>query len=107
MIKKCYIAIFVCYVTKAVHIEVVKSLTTKAFLAALQWFIAHQGKRRTLYSDNGTKFQGAANELHDIYKMLQSHPKCQEYRTSWPLKDAPEISFHHMDLTSADSGKQQ
>ena len=32
---KGYIAIFVCFVTKAVHIEVVTSLTTEAFLAAL------------------------------------------------------------------------
>ena len=58
--------------TKAVHIEVVTSLTTEAFLAALRRFIARRGKPRTIYSDNGTNFQGAANELHEIYKMLQS-----------------------------------
>ena len=34
MITKVYVAIFVCFVTKAVHIEVVTSLTTEAFLAA-------------------------------------------------------------------------
>jgi hypothetical protein len=34
-ITKGYIAIFVCFVTRAVHIEVVTSLTTEAFLAAL------------------------------------------------------------------------
>ena len=72
MITKGYIAIFVCFVTKAVHIEVVTSLTTEAFLAALRWFIARQGKPRTLYSDNDTNFQGAANELHQLAKMLQS-----------------------------------
>jgi len=71
-IIKEYIAIFVCFVTKAVHIEVVTSLTTEAFLAALRHFIARRGKPRTIYSDNGTNFQGAANELHEIYKMLQS-----------------------------------
>ena len=71
-ITKGYIAIFVCYVTKAVHIEVVTSLTTEAFLAALRRFIARRGKPRTICSDNVTNFQGAANELHEIYKMLQS-----------------------------------
>jgi len=71
-ITKGYIAIFVCFVTKAVHIEVVTSLTTEAFLAALRRFIARRGKPRTICSDNGTNFQGAANELQALYKMLQS-----------------------------------
>jgi len=71
-ITKGYIDIFVCFVTKAVHIEVVTSLSTEAFLAALRCLIARRGKLRTICSDNGTNFQGAANELNAIYKMLQS-----------------------------------
>jgi hypothetical protein len=71
-ITKGYIAIFVCFATKAVHIEVVTSLTTEAFLAALRRFIARRRKPRTIYLDNGTKFQCAANQLHDIYTMHQS-----------------------------------
>jgi len=39
-IIKGYIAIFVCFTTRVVHIEVVTSLTTEAFLAALRRFIA-------------------------------------------------------------------
>jgi len=106
-ITKCYIAIFVCFVTKAFHIEVVTSLSTEAFLAALRRFIAHRGKPRTICSDNRTNFQGAANELHAIYKCFNPLHRWQQYRTSWPLKDANGNSFHHMDLTSEDYGKQQ
>ena len=58
--------------TKAVHIEVVTSLTTEAFLAVLRSFIARRGKPRTIYSDNGTNFQGASNELNEIYNMLHT-----------------------------------
>ena len=72
IITKGYIAIFVCFATRAIHIGVVESLTTEAFLAALRRFIARSGKPRTIYSDNGTNFQGAANQLHAIYNMLQS-----------------------------------
>jgi hypothetical protein len=57
-VTKGYIAIFVCFATKAVHIELVTSLNTEAFMAALRRFIARRGKRRTIYSDNGTNFQG-------------------------------------------------
>jgi hypothetical protein len=70
-ITKVYIAIFICFVTKEIHIEVVTSLTTEAFLAILRRFIARRGKPRTIYSDNGTNVQGAANQLLEIYKMLQ------------------------------------
>jgi len=72
IITKSYIAIFICFATKAVHIEVVTILTTEAFLAALRHFIARRGKPKTIYSDNGTNFQGASNQLHEIYKMLHS-----------------------------------
>jgi hypothetical protein len=44
-----YIAIFFWFATKAVHIEVVRYLTTEAFLAALRHFIARRGKPRTNY----------------------------------------------------------
>jgi hypothetical protein len=63
---------FVCFVTKAVHIEVVTSLTTEAFFAALRRFIAHRGKPKKIYSDNVTNFQGASNQLHEVCNMLQS-----------------------------------
>jgi len=72
IITKGYIAIFVCFATRAINIEVVTSLITEAFLAALRRFIACRGKPRTIYSDNGTTFQGVANQLHAIYGMLRS-----------------------------------
>jgi len=71
-VTKVYIALFFRFVTKAVHFEVVTILTTEAFLPALRGFIPRRGKTRTIYSDNVTNFQGAANEPHVIYKMLQN-----------------------------------
>jgi hypothetical protein len=84
-VSKGYIAIFICFVIKAVHIELVTSLTTDAFLAALRRFIARRGKPKTIYSDNGTNFQGAAHQLHKVYAMLHSSSQMasvQDYLTS-------------------------
>ena len=106
IITKGYIAIFVCFATRAIHIEVVESLTTEAFLAALRRFIARSGKPRTIYSDNGTNFQGAAKQLHAIYDMSDPHQRWNKSRTSWPMKDAIGSSSHHMPHTSEDYGKQ-
>jgi hypothetical protein len=60
---KSYISVFVCLATRAIHLEVVTALTTDAFIAALKSFIARRGKKSVIYSDNGTNFQGAANQL--------------------------------------------
>jgi len=72
IITKSYIAIVVCFLTMAVQIEVVKSISTEAHLATLGRFIARRGKPKIIFTGNHNKFQGAANELHEIYKMLQS-----------------------------------
>ncbi|XP_055681857.1 uncharacterized protein LOC129789234 [Lutzomyia longipalpis] len=60
---KCYVAIFICMATKALHIELVSSLTTEAFLASFRRFVARRGTPRHMYSDRGRNFEGATNEL--------------------------------------------
>ncbi|XP_063990952.1 uncharacterized protein LOC135169656 [Diachasmimorpha longicaudata] len=69
---KVYVAIFTCLAVKAVHLEVVSDLTTEAFLASLRRFIARRGYCKNIYSDNGTNFVGANNQLKEIYQFLQS-----------------------------------
>lgn len=61
--KKAWIAIFVCFSTRAVHIEAVEDLTANTFLAAFRRFISRSGKLNTVWSDNGTNFIGARKEL--------------------------------------------
>ncbi|XP_057660737.1 uncharacterized protein LOC130896573 [Diorhabda carinulata] len=72
-VTKCYIAIFVCMATKAVHIELVSNLTTDAFIAALKRFGARRGNPTVIYSDNATNFLGARNQLRELYKHFQKN----------------------------------
>ena len=64
---KGYVAIFVCLVIRAVHLEVVSDLTSVAFLAAFRRFVARRGLCKVIYSDNGTSFQGADSELQRLF----------------------------------------
>ncbi|XP_018375252.1 PREDICTED: uncharacterized protein LOC108769021 [Trachymyrmex cornetzi] len=67
---KAYICIFVCFATKAVHIELVADLSSDAFLGALKKFMARRSKVICLYSDNATNFVGAAREISDLHKLF-------------------------------------
>ena len=55
-------AVFVSFSVKAIHLEPVTELTTSAFIATLQRFIACRGMPSSLWSDNGTNFIGEAKE---------------------------------------------
>lgn len=70
--KKAWISIFVCFSTRAVHIEPVEDLTSKAFIAALRRFIPRRGKPKEIWSDNGTNFVGANKELSTYIKNVDS-----------------------------------
>lgn len=56
--------------TKAVHIELITGLQTSAFLSAFRRFIARRGKPKEMLTDNASTFQGARNELTELYNFL-------------------------------------
>lgn len=69
---KVYLAVFVCFSSRAVHLELVESLTTDAFLDTLRRFISRRGVPHKILSDNGTNFVGANNKLKELYEVLLS-----------------------------------
>ncbi|GFW82405.1 integrase_H2C2 domain-containing protein [Trichonephila clavipes] len=62
--EKAWIVLFTCAVYRAVHFELVQSLT---FIQALRRLIARRGRISVLYSDNGTNFVGTNNALRTLY----------------------------------------
>ncbi|XP_042911743.1 uncharacterized protein [Parasteatoda tepidariorum] len=64
--RKCWVVLFTCAIYRAVHLEVVSSLSTDCFILALRRFIARRGHPSTVYSDNGTNLVGTANLLKNI-----------------------------------------
>lgn len=76
--SKSYIALFICMVTKAIHIEVVSSLSTEAFIHTLNRFIARRGCPNFIYSDNATNFQGANHLLKEVYLFFKNQKNLAE-----------------------------
>ncbi|XP_071051383.1 uncharacterized protein [Onthophagus taurus] len=76
---KAYLCIFVCLATKAVHLELVTQLTSEAFMNAFKRFVSRRGLCRTVYSDNGTNFVGANNDLKNLYNLIKETAKDENY----------------------------
>ncbi|GFX56629.1 integrase catalytic domain-containing protein [Trichonephila clavipes] len=64
--QKSWIVLFTCATYRAVHLELISSLSTEAFLLSLRRFIARRERPRVIYSDNATNFPGAQGELSVI-----------------------------------------
>ena len=68
---KGYIALFICFSFKAVHLEAVSDLSTAGFSAVYRRFVGRRGVCRTIYSDRGKNFQGAAKELARMFNVTR------------------------------------
>ena len=104
--KKTYIAVFVCFATKAIHVELVNLLTTVDFIAALKRFFSRRGQSQELHSDNATNFKGAdaaSTKLVEQFNAQQSQAMlttfCASRGTTW--KFIPPRSPHFGGLWEA------
>ncbi|XP_022827101.1 uncharacterized protein LOC111356845 [Spodoptera litura] len=75
---KGYVAVFICMVTKAIHLELVSDLTASAFIAALRRMSARRGVPGHIYSDQGTNFIGANKILKQEYAEISEILSSQE-----------------------------
>ena len=98
---KCYIALFVCLATKAIHLEVVSELSTKAFIAALDRFISRRGKCSTIHSDHGTNFIGARNYFREMTQFLHQSTTDEIIRNHLTKQ---EIQWKHIPPRNPEAG---
>ena len=96
---KCYVAVFVSLSVKAVHLEPVTELTSAAFIATLRRFVARRGLPTTMWSDNGTNFVGAANEIKKLVRDQELSDHCSKRGIQW--KFTPEHAPHFGGLWEA------
>ena len=81
-----YVALFVCFSAKALHLELLSNLTTAAIMAILRPFIGHGGVPSFIWSDTGTNFVVATKEMKDILRNNKSNQKKTEYCASLRIR---------------------
>lgn len=91
--------IFCCMASRALHIDLVSSMSTDSFLIAYQRFTAIRGHPK-VWSDPRTNFIGARSLLWDLYAFLESQNRTmlEEYAatnsSNWTWKVLPANSPH-------------
>ena len=78
---KRWVVIFTCLSVRCVHLDVVDSADTDAFINCLRRFTNRRGRPTNMYSDRGTNFVGATNELKELISNLD-HDKIQDFTSS-------------------------
>ena len=73
--QKCYVCLFTCANTRAVHLELVPDLSTNSFMQALRRFAARRSLPKRMISDNASTYQSAAKEI----EKLMNHASVQGY----------------------------
>ncbi|XP_062538894.1 uncharacterized protein LOC134207184 [Armigeres subalbatus] len=63
---KRWVALFTCLTTRAIHLELVHSLSTESCIMAVQRFVSRRGLPREFWTDNATCFKGSSNELNKL-----------------------------------------
>ena len=89
---KGYVAVFVCFASKAVHLEAVSSLTSDAMVAALRRFIARRGIPRQ--RNELEKMANAGAQSHSSIEWLFIPPRSPNFGGLWEA--AVKSMKHHL-----------
>lgn len=86
--QKAYLCLFVCFATKALHLELASDLSSESFIAALRRFIARRGRCNQIFSDCGSNFVGAQRE---ISQYMQNAVETEKIQWSFNPPSAPHF----------------
>ena len=70
---KAYICLFTCATTRAIHLELVESLSTESFIKAFRKFTARRGLPVKILSDSAKTFKTASKEVRKLFRCPKLH----------------------------------
>ncbi|XP_065222626.1 uncharacterized protein LOC135847123 [Planococcus citri] len=95
--KKVFVSIFVCMITRAIHLELLENMTTQEFLLAFRNFIALRTIPKFVISDNAPQFKITKSVFENLWKQIISDNDvidfCKNNSIEWKL--LPEYAPWH------------
>ena len=71
IMNNCYIVLFSCCITRAVHLELIHDLTALNFIHVLRKVCVRRGTPKLVVSDNAKTFKSTAKVLRQIHECQQ------------------------------------
>ena len=65
--EKVWIVLYVCMLTRAVHCDILKTLSTEVFLLTFRRLVARFGRPKLIWSDNARTFTKSAKEIQALW----------------------------------------
>lgn len=81
--RKVYIALFSCCLTRALHLDPVDDLSRAKFLRCLRKFTARRGTPTLIVSDNAKMFNGTEKALRTLYRHPEIRAELENRRIEW------------------------
>ena len=72
---KVYFVLYICSITRAVHLDLVEEMTAPVFLRSFRKFVARKGTPALVVSDNAKTFKASEKFLRKLY----SDPQVRNY----------------------------
>ncbi len=80
--SKVWVVLYTCAVYRAIHLDIVRSISTVAFVKSLRKFVHQYGRPYDMLSDNGTNFTGTAN-LFKLIDKEKLEKECNVQKIRW------------------------
>ena len=68
-LMKCYVCLYKCLSTRAVHLELVEGLDVESFICSFRRCCARRGLPATLLTDNAKNFKSASKEVKKLVRL--------------------------------------
>ena len=82
-VAKCYVCVFTCASTRALHLEVTKDMSVATFLQAFRRFCGRRGLPSTLMTDNAKTFKASAAEVKKVVHSEEIHRYLTNRKVTW------------------------
>ena len=77
--RKVWVCLFTCLVVRAVHLELIRDMTSEQFLLCMRRFIAQHGTPHSFISDNASQFKLAKNVITKAWIEVEKDTEVQDY----------------------------